>query len=201
MASNAAREFFAARARAGLLVAAATCPAPSSDAVEHKAACLHAALAQMVAAWEAYLERLVREVQAKLTDPSQVRLAAVHALLSNLTEAELKRFNTPNADNSRTLLLTYTGYDCINDWHWPVGGLNAMQTRNRVNEILRVRHGFAHGFALPSGLTWARDRSGNTRLSVASLSDVGRLFAHLVRVTDREMASHLTTVFGVRKPW
>ena len=130
-----------------------------------------------------------------------MRLSAVLALMSGLTEAELKRFNTPNAENARNLLLVHTGYDCIGDWHWPAGGLNAIQTRQRLNEILNVRHSFAHGFALPTGLSWARDKRGDARLSVKALSEVDRLFAHLVRVTDREMAGHLATIFGVTNAW
>lgn len=201
MASNSAREFFSARERAGLLLAAATSPPDKSDAAAHKAACLHAALAQLVAAWEAYLERLVREVQAKFADPVQPRLSATLSLLSGLTETELKRFNTPNAENSRNLLLTHTGYDSIGDWHWPAGGLNAIQTRQKLNEVLSVRHSFAHGFSLPNGLSWARDKAGNARLSVRAVSDVDRMLAHLVRVTDREMAAHLTAIFGVATKW
>lgn len=78
MPSKAALDFGQARVNARLLITAASIP-PSilANSAIHKAACLHAALAMLVAAWEAYLERLVREIQREFADTTQVRLSVV----------------------------------------------------------------------------------------------------------------------------
>lgn len=123
MPSVAAADFARACKMARLLVAAAMNRPGNADAIAlHKATCLHAALAMLVAAWEAYLERLVSEAQHAIADSTSAKLSAALSLLSSLTAKEIKRFNTPNAENSRTLLFAHTGYDAINDWQWAAGG-------------------------------------------------------------------------------
>lgn len=202
MPSRAASEFNKARARAALLIRAANVrTVRKSDYAAHRASCLHAALAMLVAAWEAYLERLVREVQSEIADPGHARLSAVLALLTRLTEGEVKRFNTPNANNARELLISHTGYDPINDWQWPKGGLPGVQTRTRLDEILRVRHSFAHGLPVPTDIGWVRDRRMPGILSSKVLTTVDRFIAHLVAATDAGMTAHLQSVYGLRPTW
>jgi len=200
--SVASGSFSTARITAGLLVdAAINSPKKVGSIDRHKSTCLHAALAVLVAAWEAYLERLVREAQQAVTDSTNTKLSAALALLSSLTEIEVKRFNTPNAENSRTLLFAHTGYDVINDWQWPAGGLNGIQSRNRLDEILQIRHSFAHGHAIPTNIAWAKNRNLPGVLNVSALRSVDRFLSHLVRETDRGLATHLSTLFGVSRPW
>lgn len=202
MSSAAAKEFANARTSAGILVAAAAFP-PDNAKIQaaHKAACLHAALAMLVAAWEAYLERLVKESQKAMSDATNVKLSAALALLGGLTDKEIKKFNTPAADNARTLLIAHTGYDPINDWHWAAGGLNGIQSRERLNEILLIRHSFAHGFSIPTSISWAKNRNQPGKLKIGTLHDVERFLNHLVRQTDSGMCLHITRAFGVAKPW
>lgn len=201
MASKSGAEFLRARDRARLLIAAAGSPPASSPPDVHKASCLHAALAMLVAAWEGYLERLVAEVQQQVTDPTNVRLSAVLALFKAITDREIKHFNTPNAENARNLLYSHTGYDPINDWQWPAGALNGPQCRQRLNEILKVRHSFAHGFAIPTDVQWARHRSTPGKLTVTVLQSVDRFLSHMVKVTDAGMSNHLSAVCGVMVSW
>jgi hypothetical protein len=202
MPSKAAVEFGRARISAGLLIAAASAyPGTNTNPAGHKAACLHAALAMLVAAWEAYLERLVRDVQHEIADTTQVRLSAVLSLLTLITEYEVKRFNTPNATNSRELLVTHTGYDPINDWQWPRGGLSGVQARVRLDEILRIRHSFAHGFPVPTDIHWVRNRNCPGILNASALKSVDRFLAHLIVVTDRGVKSHLSLTYGVTPHW
>ncbi|MFL9940379.1 hypothetical protein [Paraburkholderia graminis] len=155
----------------------------------------------LVAAWEGYLERLVGEVQQEITDPGHARLSAVLALFKLITDREVKYFNTPNAENARGLLYTHTGYDPINDWQWAAGALNGPQCRQRLNEILRVRHSFAHGFAIPTDIQWARHGVTPGKLTVTVLQSVDRFLSHMVKVTDAGMSLHLATVFGVATGW
>lgn len=201
MPSRSGAEFLRARDRARLLVAAAGSPPASSPPDAHKASCLHAALAMLVAAWEGYLERLVAEVQQQVTDSTNVRLSSVLALFKAITDREIKHFNTPNAENARNLLYAHTGYDPINDWQWPAGALNGPQCRQRLNEILKVRHSFAHGFAIPTDVQWARHRSTPGKLTVTVLQSVDRFLSHMVKVTDAGMSNHLSVVFGVMASW
>lgn len=202
MPSVAAIDFAKSREMARLLVAAAVNRPRAGSAIDlHKATCLHAALAMLVAAWEAYLERLVREAQQAVADSANTKLSAALSLLTSLTEKEIKRFNTPNAENSRTLLFAHTGYDAINDWQWVTGGLNGIQARTRLDEILQIRHSFAHGFAIPTNIAWAKNRNHPGALNLTALRNVDRFLAHIVRETDRGMARHLTVLFGLPHPW
>ena len=68
-----------------------------------------------VAGWETYIEELVRNFFDVTANPLNPQFYAVHSLAKNAAERSLKQFNTPNADNSRNLLVQYTGYDPIND--------------------------------------------------------------------------------------
>ena len=202
MPSKAAIEFDRARADAGVLVAAAGIrPRDRANFASHKATCLRAALAMLVAAWEAYLERLVREVQRDIADPAQVRLSAVLSLLTLVSEKEVKRFNTPNASNSRDLLFVHTGYDPINDWQWAAGHLSGVQARERLDEILRIRHSFAHGFPVPTDIAWVKDRNRAGVLNATALTSVDKFLAHMVRVTDSGMKGHLLSAFGFTANW
>jgi hypothetical protein len=195
MPSASAVLFFEGRKRARLLVRAARVTGVD------KATALHAALAMLVAAWEGYLERLVLEAQGEVSDAANRGLSGVLALLKTLSESEIKRFNTPNADNARRLLSAYTGYDPINDWSWPNGNLNAIQTRQRLDEVLRVRHSFAHGAAIPGNISWARNRNRLGELTSRALWSTDSLLSHLVRATDAGMATHLNSVYGVSLKW
>jgi hypothetical protein len=201
MRSKAAAEFYLVRDSARFLITAAGCPPPTSPAEQHKSACLHASWAMLVAAWEAYLERLIREVQQIIADPSHAKLSAVLALLKLITENEVKRFNTPNSENSRNLLYQHTGYDPINDWQWAKAGLSGIQTRNRLDEILRVRHSFAHGFPIPTNIAWVKNRNTLGRLNVGTLKSVDGFLSNLVKQTDVGMSRHLIAVFGSAPSW
>jgi hypothetical protein len=202
MPSAAAVEFRRARASAAMLIVASGArPRVHGNFPTHKVVCLHAALAMFVAAWEAYLERLVREVQREIADNSQVRLSAVLSLLSRITEADVKRFNTPNVSNSRELLIMHTGYDPISDWHWSGGSLTGVQARARLDEILRIRHSFAHGFSVPTDIQWARNRNTSGTLTTMALKSVDRFLTHLVKVTDKGVSLHISLIYGQTPNW
>ncbi|MEH2169888.1 MAG: hypothetical protein V7K41_25205 [Nostoc sp.] len=99
----------------------------------------------------------------------------------HLRERSLKQFNTPNADNSRNLLFQYTGYDPINDWVWSKRSMNALVTRQMLNDILQVRHSFAHGFPIPA-FSWTQTPTGKVRLTAKAIKDVDALLQYLVAV-------------------
>jgi RiboL-PSP-HEPN len=167
---------------------------------DHKQAYYHAALAVSVAAWDAYIKNLVLNFYTEVTDILIAKYHALHTVTSNLAGVALSRFNTPNAENSRNLLIQYTGYDPIGDWIWPAARMNGQQVRDRLNEILKVRHSFAHGFGLPA-YSWTRSRSGHIRLTNEAIQNTEAFLNNLVTRTDRGMQEHINTQYGATVLW
>jgi hypothetical protein len=61
--------------------------------------------------------------------------------------------------------------------------MNALAVRLRLNEILKVRHSLAHGFAMP-GYVWPQAPSGKTRLALEALVWTRTFFNHIVTTMD-----------------
>jgi hypothetical protein len=160
----------------------------------------HAALAMYVAAWQAYLESVCREFLVDISDPLDIRFSAVRSLLSDKIETELKRFNTPNWENSRNLLIGATGYDPINDWNWPRRSLGGVAFRGLINEILQVRHSFAHGYPMPA-YSWNSDSRGRPRLALETMGLVKGALVQVVSTTDRGLSQEISGTYGVGKAW
>jgi hypothetical protein len=161
---------------------------------------LHAALAVYVAAWEGYVERLISNFFHESIDPSDARFVSLHQLLAALASKAADRFHTPNWENSRSLLAEYTAYDPINDWIWPQKSMPGHQVRERLNEILRVRHSFAHGFSMPS-FAWNTSASGEVRLTAQTVREIEAFFVNLVDRTDDGMKRHLLTLYNSSLTW
>lgn len=131
MASPAALRYTVAAARAQALRKAATNKhlraTLSHDEIQ---VYYHAALAAYVAAWEAYISSLVRGFYEIISGTLNPGSRAIYAIAQQLAERGLKRFNTPNWENTRNLLAQYTGYDPINDWKWMRRGMGSCSRRN-----------------------------------------------------------------------
>ena len=160
----------------------------------------HAALAAYVAAWNAYINNLVRDFYNAIADASNPRVDAIYTIAKRAAENALARFNTPNSENTRNLLLQCTGYDPIDDWIWPQRGMAGLQVRVRLNEILQVRHSFAHGFDMPA-YNWTELPSGKVRLTSKAIQDTEAFFKNLVNVTDKGMKVHIETTYGLASIW
>ena len=161
---------------------------------------LHASLAAYVAGWDAYVHNLVRDFFQAVADPLTPKFHFMHDIARSASETAMKRFNTPNWDNSRNIIMQYTGYDPITDWVWARRGWLVAQVRDRLDQILQVRHSFAHGFPIPA-YSWTQTASGDVRLTAQCIHDTQRFFANLVSRTDQGMSRHITSVFGVAPPW
>lgn len=160
----------------------------------------HASLAASVAAWDAYLNNIVREYYSIISKPLKTDYHYLHSIGMGLAERSLEKFNTPNFENSRNLLVTCTGYDPYPDWVWRQRHWTILRVQERLNQILKVRHSFAHGFSMPS-YEWTRASSGKVRLTEASTKDVELLVKHLVKKTDYGLKKYISSSYAVSIPW
>lgn len=161
---------------------------------------LHASLAAYVAAWDSYANNLIREFFDITANSLDSKYSTIHNILALNADSKLTKFNTPNFENSRALFVTSTGYDPINDWHWPSRRWSRIQVQTRLNEILRVRHSFAHGFSMPT-YQWNQSRTGATRLTAKIIDETHAFFSNLVQRTDQGMKSYITISFSISSFW
>ena len=160
----------------------------------------HAALAAYVAAWEAYINGLVSNFYDVIVDASDSRFHAIYTVARQAAERALSRFNTPNWENTRNLLVQWTNYDLINDWVWSRRGMSGVQVRDRLNEILQVRHSFAHGFDIPA-YDWTQSPGGRVQLTSKAIQETEAFFKNLVNVTDSGMKAHINLTYGISNTW
>ena len=160
----------------------------------------HSALAAYVAAWEAYVNNLVRDFFTVIADPFNRKFQAIYTIAQQTAKRALERFNTPNWENTRSLFVEYTGYDPIADWVWPRRGMDGLQVHVRLNEILQIRHSFAHGFDMPA-YNWTQSPSGSVRLTSKGIQETEAFFRNLVKVTDKGMKAHVNLTYGLDSIW
>ena len=160
----------------------------------------HAALTSYVAAWNAYIDNLVRNFYDVIADSANPKFDAIHTLAKGIVENALARFNTPNWESTRNLLNQYTGYDPINDWGRSQLNMNREQVNQRLNEILRVRHSLAHGSDMPT-YNWIQSPSGYLRLTSKAIQETEAFFKNLVRVTDRGMKEYIENTYELASIW
>lgn len=200
MPSPAARTFHSLETEANNLIS--TSLSGSLD-VTARRIIYRASVVMICAAWESYVEELVI-CYYKETSPFKLMLPNPHhGIAQDLATRFVGRFHTPNSENVRNLLLQYTGYDPWPDWIWPSSRLNSMQCRDRLNEILRVRHSVAHGTPLPP-VNWTMSNKGRSGLSARSAKMCQAFLRQLVAKTDAGMKHHLITRFsslGVSPAW
>lgn len=162
--------------------------------------CYHAALAAHVAAWDAYINNLVGDFYNVIDDPSDQRFQAIYTISRQAAARALTRFNTPNWENTRDLLQQFTGYDPTGDWVWTRRNMVVVQVRERLNEILRARHSFAHGFDMPA-FDWTQSPGGRVRLTSEAIRETEAFFRNLVNVTDNGMKAHIGLTYGIANVW
>lgn len=161
---------------------------------------LHANLAALVSCWDAYVKSIAREFFDTLMLTSDINLIQSVSISKMMIESIIKRVNTLNFDNSRELILVCTGYDPYADWNWPSKNMSPQQVKIFLDEILSVRHSFAHGIAIKR-FSWNEDRRGNIRLTKASINEIRSLFYHLAATTDRQLSASLVNRFSGTASW
>jgi hypothetical protein len=165
---------------------------------------LHAALATQVAAWEVYVKGVAGEYFAVTTKTADSSFSALHELLQDRMKAAAKKLNTPNSFNSREFLMTYTGFDPWSSWTGAKFGStvfsNALLSRSRLDEILALRHSFAHGFTMPAHI-WNVNTGGAAHLDCRIVGDCGRFFSDICHRTDSAFSNHIHQQHAITKPW
>lgn len=159
-----------------------------------------AAFVSQVAAWNAYVSNIIINFFDSVTAPFDRNFSALHALSMNSAEARLKKFSTPNSENTRNLMIACTGYDPWMDWQWPRRTMNALATRARLDEALKVRHSLAHGFSMPT-YNWNTNKAGEVRLTMGIISWHRAFFDNLVLTTDKGLSYYIAGTYGVEVGW
>ncbi|MEH2315587.1 hypothetical protein [Nostoc sp.] len=78
--------------------------------------------------------------------------------------------------------------------------MNAFATRQMLNDVLQVRHSFAHGFSILA-YSWTQTPIGKVRLTAKAIKDVDALLQYLVAVTDLGMKQNIQIIYGIVAPW
>ncbi|MGE8234732.1 MAG: hypothetical protein ACN6PQ_00485 [Stenotrophomonas indicatrix] len=196
-------EYDAHRRRADLIVKHAGSLVKISMA-EDKAILLHAALAAHVAAWDAYIKAVVMKKYHSVGRDQDAGYAQLRSIAEDRAKEAAKKLNTPNADNVRGFFLQCSQFDPWPNWANIKFGSevlpSSLNVRERVDQVLKVRHSFSHGFPMPV-FEWNQGQDGATKLNVAILKSVSGFFAALVDRTDVAYSNHISTTFAIQRPW
>ncbi len=109
-----------------------------------------AAVALGVGCWEGYIEAALREFVAKVRLQAHRRNWTMISIFEAMVDAKASNLNTPNWEQSRALLIEVTGMDPYASWSWAPKFTNQNDTKQYFDGIMKVRHAFAHGFAVPN---------------------------------------------------
>lgn len=151
MPSLARSKFDAANVGSKILRAYVSMASPVSTNVQLvEQVCLKAAVAHAVGCWEGYVEAVLREFVAKVRVQSHRKTWTLISQFEAIVDRLASDLNTPNWDNTRSLLVDVTGLDPYAAWVWVKLFQNPSDTKNFFDGIMTVRHSFAHGFAIPS---------------------------------------------------
>lgn len=109
-------------------------------------------------------------------------------VLSTHIEGQLKRFNTPNADNVARLLSDCLGLANVRAF-WTWRNYTAPQAIAKLAQAMTERHEIAHG---------VNPRPPILKHYSAALP---AFFRRLARCSDDAVRNHLVTAHGVAAPW
>jgi hypothetical protein len=159
-----------------------------------------------VASWQAVVQDLTfAALDLSAPSPASGMTSATYAVLAGRVRTEIGAFATPNAENSRKLLIA-AGFDPRPHWTWRQGGgrgvgmitITPQNVDTRVNEWLRVRHAIAHGHAqLPqvAALQAVRAAPANPpadpTIRLLDAEQCLTFFRRVTSLTTRALAGHL----------
>lgn len=161
----------------------------------------HACLAMDVASWDGYINNVVKEYNESIGDVTNNSLLNYRLSHNLLIDKRLEKFNTPNFDNTRNLIIECSGYDPVGVWSWPARSMIWQSVQSRLNEVLKIRHSFAHGLSFPT-YAWLPQKSGQCYLNKKIVTDVEKLLIHLATSLDGGLKSHMIAQYGSNcRPW
>lgn len=179
----------------------------------HEQDAIHrAGVVMTVAAWQAYIEKVLGEaLQAIGNDINDLGNGgpapnwAKHSYLLRCAalQISIKKFNTPNDTNVRDLLHDALGFNPWPSWTWQKGPRqwNVSEVRSRTNSWVTIRHSVAHGFPLPQNIEWIKNSNGTPRLTLNLLKECRKHFAHIANQTDIAFSTYLNSHHGLAAPW
>lgn len=137
-----------------------------------------------VAAWQAFVQDLTSAALAHLSPPAGAPRHDYNVLKATTTKAVFD-FATPNAENSRALLLR-VGFDPWSSWAWQEGpvAVSTATSQERLNKWLKVRHAIAHGHEDWPDVDVLSELPGNRRtLRLANCERAMGFFRRLTNAT------------------
>jgi hypothetical protein len=139
-----------------------------------------------VAAWQAFVQDIVKEALDLLERPAGDRARPHFQIVKASAMTAAHNYSTPNAENSRRLLM-HVGFDPCSHWQWQAGPATITQglARERMNQWLAVRHAIAHGDdELPDVPVVTQLPSGARSLARADAEACMRFFTKVVSLTS-----------------
>lgn len=99
-----------------------------------------------VAAWQSFVEDIARAVLTATIRSARSQGSKLEALTTASLDDSIRRFNTPNMQNTRELFKS-VGFDLGTTWTVSLQGTSLMshEAATLVNTWLQVRHSVAHG--------------------------------------------------------
>jgi hypothetical protein len=163
-----------------------------------------------VASWQAVVQDYTLAcVDLSAPAPGGPLSVASYAVLAGRVRKELADFATPNAQNTRRLMIG-AGFDPRPHWTWSQRGGRGQgvitrapaDADQRIDEWLRVRHAIAHGHATLPQVAALQAVRGSTsppadpQLRLVDAEQCLAFFRRLAQLTGNALAAHL----GVAAP-
>ena len=159
---------------------------------------LRAAIAQAVGCWEGYIQGVLPEFVSKTRVQAHRRAWTLIVQFESIVKKLTDVLNTPNWEKSRELILNVTGVDPYSSWIWAPRFANQTDTKTFFDGILDVRHSFAHGFAVPSGVPGL---AVPRKLDLAYVDDAVLCVSFFASKTDALLEHELTHRHGCAAGW
>ncbi len=168
----------------------------------HHSSLYKAGIVLTVAAWEAYVENVLKEAFTIL----EPHISAADKPMFRLREAELanlvKKLNTPNKENVLKLVEAALNVKIESSWEWNVTSRrwSGTDVSKRLNGWLLVRHQIAHGGII--GTSLPRELGiDDGKILLKHMRGCKDTLTHIVDATDRALANHLVRSYGVPHAW
>lgn len=157
-----------------------------------------------VAAWQAYVENVIREIYQEIrlsintnSSDDNFWMNQVFNLNFNSTESRIEGFSTPNSRKVIKLFRDCLGFDPSEHWKWENKKWKGKNVHQITDFWLKVRHASAHGSDLPEDIASGPNKGRTVNLDYYTLLDCKRHFMMLAKHTDRGITLHAKTEFGV----